>query len=152
MAEVRSWLKKQLSLILLVLVGAGFLMIMIELLMTEHFNGAQQIGFFAALFGFALTVHGVIARPKTQSYLAILFLCLALFGFVGVFEHYGVRKAKEILNMMQATTLSSPDAAGGEVRRRIISPPLLAPLSLSGLALLGMIALLASEETVRKEV
>lgn len=151
MADFRSWLNKQLSLILLVLVGGGFLMIMIELLMTEHFNGAQQVGFFAALFGLALTAHSVIAKPKTQSYLAILFLCLALFGFIGVFEHYGTRKAKEILNMMQATTLNSPDAAGGEGRPRIISPPLLAPLSLSGLALLGVVALLAGQETVRKD-
>lgn len=151
MAEVRLWIRKQLSLILLVLVVGGFLMIMIELLLTEHLAGAQQVGFFAALFGFSLAIHSMIARPKTQMYLAVFFLILALFGLVGVFEHYGVRKAKEILSMVQSTTLNSASATSGEGRVRVISPPLLAPLSLSGLSLLGVAALLAGHEANPKD-
>ena len=68
-------------------------------------------------------------------------------GLIGVFEHFGARKTKEAMALMQQmTTVTEGASSGGSWFARITSPPIIAPLSLSGYSILGMLTLFVRSE------
>lgn len=134
---LQKLLRERLQMINLLMVTGGFATIVVELIYTGHTNGSQLIGLYAAGFGVLLGLHGLI-DSSARKFLAITFLLLALFGLLGTFQHFGVRKTRETLVQVNAQNSSFIGHLG--------APPLLAPLSISGLAFLGMFTLLASVE------
>jgi hypothetical protein len=146
---VRSYLPE------LVLVGAagGFVGTVAELLLTDHGDGTQAIAVIAAGIGAALCLAGlVVSSPIVLRTLAAGLLLLSIAGPVGVILHAGGEaEASEAPHLIQDVPVlggdedddegegRGEDEGGGEI------PPL-APLSLSGLGLLGAAGVLARED------
>ncbi|MEZ4662115.1 MAG: hypothetical protein R2911_31575 [Caldilineaceae bacterium] len=150
MHELQLVLQERFRAIVLLFVIGGFLTTAAELIFMGHVNGSQLVGVYAAIFGAFIATHGMVAAPKTRYYLAGIFLLLCFMGVVGVLEHFGVRKTKEAMMLVQqmraamtegAAALGGPNNIGANLLGRITSPPVLAPLSLSGFSFLGMFTL-----------
>lgn len=140
MNELQLVLQERFRAIVLLFVIGGFLTTAAELVLMGHVNGSQLVGVYAAVFGAFVATHGIVAAPKTRYYLSGILLLLCLMGVIGVLEHFGVRKTKEAMMLVQqmrsamtegASALGDPNSAGGSLLARITSPPTLAPLSLS---------------------
>jgi hypothetical protein len=139
MKQIQMLIREHMLTINLSIIACGFIAIVIELIFAGHMSGAQQIGFYTAALGGLLAIHGLM-DVKARQYLAIIFLVLAIFGLIGAVEHFGARQIKETLAITQQME------GGANEPVRIISPPLMAPLSLSGLALFAVITLFAAEK------
>jgi hypothetical protein len=137
---IQNLLRERLQSLNLLMVTGGFVTIVAELLYTGHINGSQMIGFYAAVFGVLLGLHSLL-DSSARKFLATAFLLLALFGLLGAFQHFGVRKTRQTLALVGTQNSGFISQLG--------IPPLLAPLSISGLAFLGMFTLLAT--VARKE-
>ena len=112
-------------------------------------NGSQLVAVYAAVFGALLAIHGFMATGKTRYYLAGVFLLLCIMGLIGAFEHFGARKTKEGMALVQQVTAATAgrySASGGSWFARFTSPPIMAPLSLSALSFLGMCTLFVRSE------
>lgn len=152
---VRSYLPE------LVLVGAagGFAGTVAELLLTDHSDGTQVIAVIAAGIGAALCLAGLLVRSRiVLRTLAIGLLLLSISGPVGVFLHAGgeADASEAPLSVENVAALDrdedddDDEGAGGEggegEEDEDEGIPPLAPLSLSGLGLLGAAGVLARED------
>ncbi|BAS29317.1 hypothetical protein [Limnochorda pilosa] len=154
----------------LVLVGGGFLVLFLELILTGHTEGVQLVGVVGSLAGLLLSLAGLKLSGRGPLRVAALMLLLGLTGLAGTFLHAeerldgseragrpgvlaaqslsGAAAAEEVragerdgrarLGEMDAREPYEPEAAEARERRGSVPPPL-APLSLSGLALLGAV-------------
>lgn len=148
----------------LLAVGLGFVVLLAELLMTGHTEGDQAIGVVAALLGAALAAAGLVVRGRASVWVGVLMLALSVSGLVGMAEHAetraegAARRASiERFERGEREPIETFGARGGPeagragragragLGRRRGAPPPLAPLSLSGLALMGAAATLARE-------
>jgi len=126
----------------LIAVAAGFVTLLAELIMAGHTRGAQLIGVVASVAGIVLALAGLATRGKAAAWVGILMIVLSLSGLVGVAEHAEWRQERFARQeRYQAFQTYQPYAARGERG----APPLLAPLSVTGLALIGAAATLARE-------
>jgi hypothetical protein len=131
-------------LILLIAVAAGFGFIVAELSILGHTQGPRQTGFIAAIVGAVLgLVAAFVAHPMVRKILAALFAILALSGLLGANAHQGgqARRAAVVAGVQPAPTDGGIRQALGTFGRL---PPTLAPLMLTGLALLGAYVSFAS--------
>ncbi|OUC07797.1 hypothetical protein RY27_12770, partial [Litorilinea aerophila] len=120
------------------------------------------------VIGALLALAALLWGHRARMALAVLFLLLSITGLVGVFEHAeeGGGRAEAFVPGTQARALSqasapiqvrfSYDEESGERSesgfvRREGSPPPLAPLSLTGLSLLGAAAVFAGRESADQE-
>lgn len=146
MNSIQQFIRNHFIACLLCMIAAGFLMVLGDLVLEHHMNGAQLIGFFSTILGFLMTVHGIIA-PTASRKLAVAFLVLALFGLVGAYEHHQSATIKteivQIEHQLSADTSAINPVSG---------PPPLAPLSLSGLAIFAMLLLLATETPEKEDL
>ena len=145
----------------LLAVGLGFVVLLAELLMTGHTKGSQAIGVAAALLGVALAAAGLVGPGRARVWVGVLMLVLSVSGLVGMAEHAETRAEgasrrafaerfgpdeRELLQTFGTRGGPEVGRAGREpLRRRRAEPPPLAPLSLSGLALIGAAATFARE-------
>ena len=160
MNRVQTFVRSNLTSLLLLFLAGGFLILLAELLLTDHTEGIQLIAVAASTFGALLALAGLKAKGSVRNVLAILFLVLAISGLVGAFEHFEERfeeeeetKAPIVLrqNSGRMGMASIPyrldqDEDEEDEEEEEESPPPLAPLSLSGLSILAALALLAKEE------
>lgn len=135
MIETPSPVRSNVMKLLLILVTASFLFLTIFLINTQHFSRVQLVGLSSALLGFLFSVHSLLL-PSAKQKLLIGFFILSLFGGLGVYEHYEADKTRVALNEVRlqlAGTSETNSQSGG--------PPLIAPLALSGLAIMMIILL-----------
>ena len=142
----------------LVAVGLGFLVVLAELLLTGHTKDEQVLGVAAALLGVGLAVAGLVTRGKPSAWVGMLMLVLSVSGLIGLASHAENRaegavgqarferfeRAEQDRLEMFGTSGRSEAGRALRPRRREVPPPL-APLSLSGLALMGAAAAWARE-------
>ena len=123
----------------LVLVGAavGFLVILAELLLMEHWDGLQRLAPAAAAAGAAACLLAVIVHGRARYALAAFLGVLSLAGFYGFYLHMEERGGFSARAFDEGSPQGTP-GPDGEQRRG--GPAPLAPLSVAGTALLGSLA------------
>ncbi len=164
MANFRLWLGKHFTNLILAFTAGGFAFLLAELLLERHWEGSQLIAPVAASLGLILALVS-LAGQRSVAVIA-LFLLLSVSGLFGTFQHFEERTEPNEEPSEQATvrvipiadvTTTAPRAApdgefsGSPEGRGGGGPPWLAPLSLSGLALLGAAATLTGgvkQETI----
>ena len=140
--------------LILVGVAGGFALLLAEMLLTEHTEGLQGVAVWAAVAGIVLSVIGLVIRSRRAALLVSLALVLlSLTGPVGIYLHAG-GEAEARETQVLAKDRDPRDEGGeegeegeeGEGGEEGKGPPPLSPLSLSGLALMGALAVTGREE------
>ena len=153
MTTFRLWLSTNFIALILAFTATGFVFLLAELLLERHWEGVQLIALMAAGLGLVLTL--VSLAGQRTIVVAALLLVLSVTGLFGTLEHFEERtdpqggppdqaatNAVQVADIPEAAPPSGPESefdgppGGG-------GPPWLAPLSLSGLALLAAAATLA---------
>ncbi|MCW1971129.1 MAG: hypothetical protein KIH69_023720 [Anaerolineae bacterium] len=121
--------------------AAGFAFLLAELVILNHTSGPRMIGAIACVAGIVLSLAALAPNSRLRQILAILFVLVALSGLFGANTHQGSR------GFRQQGVASAPATEDRTIRRALNSfgnlPPTLAPLALSGLAMLGAAVTLA---------
>lgn len=87
MTKLENWVRKNLLAILVVLLAAGYLLIMAELVLYNHWQGLQLIAPVTTLVGLAALVVGYFLKGTARVVVALLLVVLSISGIVGTFEH-----------------------------------------------------------------
>lgn len=129
----------------------GFAFLLAELVSYQHYReGTQIVGFSAAVLGLVLSLLAFARHRAVRTGVLALLALLTLSGLYGAWEHREARAedAARFAQRQQTQSATTPPA-GGETGgpppgfRPGSQIPVLAPLSLSGLAGLAFLALLA---------
>jgi hypothetical protein len=148
------------AVLLLGLLAGGFAVLLGELVLYRHWEGSQRIGIVATGVGLTAVLLGLFVRGSARPLLGLLLLVLSLSGLIGVREHLeeGGGEAMRLPAQPSVQLVAYQAGASNEEKegeeqgeaREVreerggeSAPPLLAPLSLSGLALMGAVILLA---------
>ncbi len=128
MERIRTRIRRALPQLLLIWAALGFMLLLAELLLTNHTGGERFLAPSASLVGLFLSLWGLL-RTSPKLVVALGLLLVAGVGLIGMAEHW-------------------EGDEGGEVyeRETEATPPPLAPLSLSGVAALALMGLVAKEE------
>jgi hypothetical protein len=131
--------------LLMFLLAIGFLAMTVELRYMHMAIAPQKpvawIPIGVAALGFLGSFVGVFLEKKGAKAMGIFFLLLALSGPAGLYFHsYG--KPETLVTIVETDLRSEVAARMAEGESSII-PPHLAPLSLTGLFLMGAVVLLA---------
>jgi hypothetical protein len=149
---LQSFVRQRFSSLAMAMVAAGFLLLLLEMIGYNHFGGLQIVGTGAVVIGLIASVLGIGAHGRLRSILIGLFLVLALAGLLGEWEHNeerlegerGPAAGQEAPAPQGETEADQQSGPGGSEEE--IPPPILAPLSVSGLCLFGSVLLLARRE------
>lgn len=150
MLAMQTFVRRRYHALLMGLIGLGFVLLTLELLLYRHYQGIQSIGLAARVIGAIVAFLGIRATGSLRRNLALVFLVLSLAGLIGVVEHNEERlggeerpeSARATQQQIQSGGAANQEQpAGGE-----IPPPVLAPLSMSGFCVLGLVALLAKKD------
>lgn len=147
---MQTFVRRRFSPLLLLMVAAGFLLLLLELIGYQHFGGLQLVGTASVVIGLLAALLGIGARGRLRTTLIWVFLVLSLVGLLGAWEHNeerlgGEREAPAGAPAPQADGDDDQESGPGG-RAEEIPPPLLAPLSVSGLCLFGAVSLLGRRE------
>jgi hypothetical protein len=77
--------------LLLVLLAGGFLVLLVELVLFQHWQGIQLVAIGSVLLGLILTVAALFVQGGGANVIGVLLLLVSLTGLIGVFEHYQAR-------------------------------------------------------------
>ncbi len=133
-----------------VMVVGGFALTLGELLLMGHTEKIQTLAVVMTAVGMLATLVGLVA-PRFRKLLAGLLIVVAAGGLFGTYEHFEEaaehREKAARQELERASQGLAVEAHAGEKRERKEKQgiPPLAPLSLSGLALLGSLGLVASK-------
>lgn len=165
MSKFQGFLAQQRDTILLLLLAGGFAVVLGELVLYQHWDGTQLIGFSATVVGMLAVLVGIFVKGTLRAVIGLLLVVLALSGLLGARQHLeegGEAMAPRPALVQQSTLAGAQEIAyrpgalaqegeeegeGAEGRGETVPPPL-APLSLSGLALMGAVILLAKQDEV----
>lgn len=142
--------------VMMLLLTAGFAMLLAELLLDGHTDGVQLIAVFAAVFGLLFGFVALFAQGTLRYGLVALFLLLSVSGLVGTYEHYEARDeeaaaptwtaavpdTQRTISLRTGVMQENEEEEGEEGESEEGTPPPLAPLSLSGLSLMAAVVLL----------
>jgi hypothetical protein len=157
---LQGFLQRQWQAVLLLLVAGGFVVIALELFITDHYSGIQVMGILAPGVGIVAVLWGIFARGTLRMVLALLLLVVAFVGVMGVLQHFQNRGEATIPVQMvrgdagfqhvswQAAPAGQGEGEAGEGSEG--APPPLAPLGISGLALVGAVILLTPRPENKK--
>ena len=161
MASIQALTRRHLTTLLLLLLAGGFAVILGELILYKHYDGIQLIGLISTIAGLVIVLWGLFAKGGTRITLAVLMLLLSFAGVMGVIQHNEGEEGAEGARMPPlAAAATDGDVAnrqialpadddGGPEQRGAggeSAPPPLAPLGLSGLALMGAVILFAKRD------
>lgn len=172
MSSLQKLMRQRWQALLLVLLAGGFAMTVLELLLTDHFKGIQVVGIIAPAVALVAVLVGLFAGDGLRRVLALVLLVTALAGVLGTFEHFeegGGRQVQAIgiadaagyqpVRLTSAVAGQEGDehfegSESGEGRESGESregseggaPPPLAPLAITGLALMGAVVLFVPRE------
>ena len=160
MEQIAGWIRKNFPEVVLAGAVGGFLMILAELIITDHLDGIQLVAVLASVIGLVVSAAGFLLRGAASRAGAILLVLLSISGLVGAFEHYeegqeeatatqhGLAVGQEY-RYIDSDKEDEESVSGEEGEEGEAVPPPLAPLSLSGPALLGAMAMLARSDAGR---
>ena len=152
MNKLSTWTKDHFITLILAFTAGGFLFILAELLLERHWGGVQTIAPVSAVLGFVLVLLALTGRRGVP--VIVLLLLLSITGLFGTVEHFeqrteehdGPPEASQVaLQTVSAPSTSEEGQFAGPPPGEGGAPPWLAPLSLSGLALLGAAGTLAGK-------
>ncbi len=166
MAGLQSFTRKHLTTLLLVLLAGGFAVLLAELLLYKHFEGLQLVGLFSTIVGLLAALWGLVAKGGTRIALAGVMVLLAVAGVIGVLQHNGGGSDDEAARPAAISAAGAnanislgapgvtqdsdeapvPQDESARPEGDAGTPPPLAPLGLSGLALMGAVVLLAKRD------
>lgn len=163
MQKLENLTRQHLTVIMLLLLLGGFATLLAELLLTNHFGGTQSVAVIASMVGALALLAGFFVKGRVRHVVALLLVVLSISGLMGMREHFeeaseaGLTPAPVTMDAGGYQTIAgSADSITrapqqedeeNETRERGESaPPPLAPLSLSGLALMGAVVLLAKQD------
>ena len=151
MNKLSAWTGRHFVTLIVAFTAGGFVFILAELLLERHWEGIQLVAPVSAGVGFVLALFALTRRGTLP--VAVLFLALSATGLYGTLAHFGERTGGGPL--AQAASGTSPAAqlvsdVGAPAEGEFAgppgggsAPPWLAPLSVSGSALLGGVGALA---------
>lgn len=158
---LQGWIQNNFQALVMLAVAGGFALTAVELVLMHHTEDSQVIAVGATALGAVLALGGLWAKGGARVLLAVAFGVLALSGLFGTVEHleemneekHGFQWKQQTANWLdsQGSAYADEDdekergAEGGEEEGEH-GPPPLAPLSVSGLAFLGALAVLAKKE------
>jgi hypothetical protein len=158
MRDLQKWLQRNFYGVLMLLLAGGFVMVLVELLITDHTDGTQLVGVVASGVGVVLTLAALFVGGSARRIVAGLLLVLSLTGVLGTWEHFeegreggeAMRPAAVALANQPASFQLDEDEneeqeAAGESEGEAVPPPL-APLSLAGLSLMAALVILGTPE------
>ena len=168
LATTQRFVQRNFHALLMALVGAGFVLILLELIGYKHYQGLQIVGLATTVIGAIAAFAGIRATGRLRIGLAGVLIVLSLAGLLGAWEHNekrltgageerrpGAQSAEGAPNNQDAQPPAAPSDGtqparpnGGQRPRGgfEIPPPPLAPLSLSGFCILGAVALLGRKD------
>lgn len=133
------WLQQHFVEVVLLGAGGGFVMLLAELLMGAHTEGIQIVAVASSILGLALVALGFFGRGALRRGAIYGLFFVAFTGLFGVFEHIEEGGG-------EAEAEYAEYGEYGENEEAEAVPPVLAPLSLAGVALLAGLALLVKED------
>lgn len=152
----KTWIQAHFPQLVLALVAGGFALTLVELLWMNHTEDNQLVAVGATLAGALVSLVAVWARGPLRTVLAGVLGVVALTGLVGTamhLEELGEHAAfpGRAVAWVQSQTLAWADAdeeeaEGGAEGHEEEGVPPLAPLSVSGLAMLGALAAFSRQD------
>lgn len=170
MLAVQSWVQRRFYPVVMILLAAGFTLLLAELLLTHHTDGIQLVAVIASITGLVLSLAALFVQGSARLVVAGLMLVLSISGIVGTFEHLEGDEGREAATELHQADMSQTtyqavslhaqeeDEAGeanergegneqgelGERDQGEAAPPPLAPLSLSGLSVMAAVVMVGS--------
>jgi len=132
-------LRRRFPEVVLLWTAVSFLVLFFELVITRHTEELQMVGTVAALIG-AIAALLALGPPLLRRLAVVVLALVALAGLVGTAAHW-----KEGLES-SGYAYEYDDDDYYEYKDGESKPPPLAPLGLSGTALLGILAAFARQE------
>lgn len=131
--------------IILLANAVAFALLLAELLITEHTDGTQLVAPATAVAGILLCLVALAIPVRLRIVPAILLVALSVTGIIGFVQHMEGEEDEDS-RAVQANSDDDDDEADerDDDDDDEEDPPPLAPLGLSGTALLGAIAALAA--------
>ena len=167
MRSLLSFVHDKMYLLIMLLLAGGFVVLLAELLLTDHTQGIQMVAVLASVAGILLGLAALFFKGTGRLAVAALFLALSITGIVGVWEHTEARGGEEeafrrpspsafqlVSNPLQESNEGNERGESGEGGERNEqgefregpgrgeseeAVPPLSPLGLSGLALIGAV-------------
>jgi len=136
-----TWLKRRYPELVMLWIAGGFFALALELLITRHTEELQLVGVAAALLGGVVAVLALFVRGLRPLWLAG-FAVVALAGLVGTGVHW--KEAGD--EGAYAAGYEYDDEYEEDEDEGEGAPPPLAPLGLTGLAVLGAATLYVRDE------
>ncbi|MBM3268031.1 MAG: hypothetical protein FJZ01_10330 [Candidatus Sericytochromatia bacterium] len=133
----------------------GFALILAELVLIEHTEKKQLVAIGATLLGAAAAGAGLAAPAGFRGAIAVALVFAGLAGIPGTVLHYAeareeaekrLRKGAESLLPGGPAHASEEHEEDEKKKKEHHGPPPLAPLSVTGLGLLGALAVLARRD------
>ena len=142
-----TMLRRESTRLMLLFVAAGFVFLLIELVLIGHTGGTQLIAVIACVLGILISLLGLIPHTTVRRVAIGLFAVLAISGLYGLLEHREERadRPEQANAALQVATLPIQREA---LEKFMQNPPVLSPLALSGLATLGILTLLIATPAV----
>ena len=139
-----SWLQERFPEVVGILVVGGFALTLGELVLMGHTEKAQLIGLAMSGVGLLAALLGAVGGRGFRKAMVGLLVIVAGSGLFGVYEHLEeAQKHREKAAQEQA--LRGGEAEESEKSEKH-GPPPVAPLSVTGLAMLGSLGLLARRD------
>lgn len=91
MTSLQATVRRNLLPLLLLLLAGGYLVVLIELFLYRHWEGAQLIGFAATAIGLLAVLLGLFAKGGLRIGLAALLAIVSISGLIGTYEHFESR-------------------------------------------------------------
>lgn len=140
-----SWLQERFPQVVGVMVAGGFALTVGELLLMNHTEKAQLIGVAMSGVGMVAALLGVVTPHRFRKLLVALLIVVAGSGLFGVYEHFEeAQEHREKAQKEYAAALARGEEPDSKAKKQ--DPPPVAPLSVTGLAMLGGLGLLARRD------
>ena len=145
---MQTFVRRRFHPLLMGMLAAGFLLLLLELISYSHFEGLQLVGTGAVVLGLIGALLGIGANGGLRRGLIYLFVILALTGLLGEWEHNEDRLRGQGAQSGQSAPPQGTNRQQGGPRgpRQRTPPPILAPLSVTGLCLFGAVILLSRRD------
>jgi hypothetical protein len=87
MSKLQRFLAQRQDTILLLLLAGGFAVVLGELVLYQHWEGTQLIGFSATVVGMLAVLAGIFVKGTLRTVIGLLLVVLSISGLIGAREH-----------------------------------------------------------------
>jgi hypothetical protein len=135
--SMQTLVRRQFHPLIMSMIAGGFLLLLVELVLYQHYESLQLLGMGAVVIGLIASLLGIGARGSLRTALIVVFLVVSLSGVLGLWFH----NVERIGGGARISGGEESEEGEGEM-----SPPVLASLSVSGLCVFGATMLLARRD------